>query len=171
MQQIDTAVLDIDNGHQVTDVLPDVGRHRAAPSAARRAVRMAALGAGGVLAAVALGLAAGGSLAVQQPTAADALPTLSAYEPRHPEPTSRPAPVDRAVEPPTESATPTTPSVPPAEVPPPAPVASAVPKAPSLPTVRPGDRCAAEGDVARTEEGDRAVCVANGSGRTRWRHA
>jgi hypothetical protein len=166
---LDTAVQAI--ATQETDVLPELGRHRAAPSPARRAVLAMALGGGGVLLAVVLGWAAAGSLAVPELAAADALPTLGAYEFEQPEPTSRPAPVDRAVEPPTESAIPTTPSVPPTEAPPPAPVATAAPEEPSLPTVQPGDRCATEGDVARTRAGDRAVCVANGNGRTRWRHA
>jgi hypothetical protein len=166
---IDPAVQDLALATQETEVLATFGRHRAAPSAGRRAALRMSMGAGGVVLAVVLGWAAATSMSVPVP-AADPLPTLGAYEPAQPEPTSRPAPVDRAVEPSTPSAPPTTTAaVPSVEAPPPAPVASTA--APSLPTVRPGDRCAVKGEVGMTEDGEFAVCVGRGNGRTRWREA
>jgi hypothetical protein len=163
---------------------PLTGRHRAALSPARRAVRTAAWGFACLLIAVLLGWAAAVMMGLTGPTdlasgAAAAFPVqkvdpadrtfertveVTGKPPRSdeirtsaPGTTADPAP---ASEPATSPARPSSPAP------------SVVPTPTRVPTVAAGDPCSTVGAAGVTEDGRAAVCTAGpGNSKSRWRHA
>jgi hypothetical protein len=160
---------------------PRPGRHRAAPSEARRAATAAAAGAAGVLVAAVLGVLTagvvgltastagagqGGSAQARSPQAESAEPafrrTVDTTATPTPLATDTPADGVRAVPPAASSIPPPAPR----PAPEPSPVRSPVP------TVRPGDGCTAEGAGGMSRSGNPMVCtVSPGKGELRWRNA
>jgi hypothetical protein len=163
---------------------PLTGRHRAAPSPARRAVRTAAWGLACLLIAVLLGWGAAVMMGLTGPTdlasgAAAAFPVqkvdpadrtfertveVTGKPPRSDEiPTSAPgttADPAPASEPATSPARPSSPGP------------SVVPTPTRVPTVAAGDPCSTVGAAGVTEDGRAAVCTAGpGNSKSRWRHA
>jgi hypothetical protein len=163
---------------------PLTGRHRAAPSPARRAVRTAAWGLACLLIAVLLGWGAAVMMGLTGPTdlasgAAGAFPVqkvdpadrtfertveVTGKPPRSDEiPTSAPgttADPAPASEPATSPARPSSPAP------------SVVPTPTRVPTVAAGDPCSTVGAAGVTEDGRAAVCTAGpGNSKSRWRHA
>jgi hypothetical protein len=163
---------------------PLTGRHRAAPSPARRAVRTAAWGLACLLIAVLLGWGAAVMMGLTGPTdlasgAAAAFPVqkvdpadrtfertveVTGKPPRSDEiPTSAPgttADPAPASEPATSPARPSSPAP------------SVVPTPTRVPTVATGDPCSTVGAAGVTEDGRAAVCTAGpGNSKSRWRHA
>jgi hypothetical protein len=163
---------------------PLTGRHRAALSPARRAVRTAAWGFACLLIAVLLGWAAAVMMGLTGPAdlasgAAAAFPVqkvdpadrtfertveVTGKPPRSdgipmsaPGTTADPAP---ATEPATSPARPSSPAP------------SVVPTPTRVPTVAAGDPCSTVGAAGVTEDGRAAVCTAGpGNSKSRWRHA
>ena len=163
---------------------PLTGRHRAAPSPARRAVRTAAWGLACLLIAVLLGWGAAVMMGLTGPTdlasgAAGAFPVqkvdpadrtfertveVTGKPPRSDEtPPSAPG-TTADLAPASETATsPARPS---------SPAPSVVPTPTRVPTVAAGDPCSTVGAAGVTEDGRAAVCTAGpGNSRSRWRHA
>jgi hypothetical protein len=163
---------------------PLTGRHRAAPSPARRAVRTAAWGLACLLIAVLLGWGAAVMMGLTGPTdlasgAAGAFPVqkvdpadrtfertveVTGKPPRSDEtPPSAPG-TTADLAPASETATsPARPS---------SPAPSVVPTPTRVPTVAAGDPCSTVGAAGVTEDGRAAVCTAGpGNSKSRWRHA
>ena len=163
---------------------PLTGRHRAAPSPARRAVRTAAWGLACLLIAVLLGWGAAVMMGLTGPT------HLASGEARA-FPVQKVDPADRTFErtvevtgkPPRSDETPTSapgttadlaPASETATSParPSSPAPSVVPTPTRVPTVAAGDPCSTVGAAGVTEDGRAAVCTAGpGNSKSRWRHA
>jgi hypothetical protein len=163
---------------------PLTGRHRAAPSPARRAVRTAAWGLACLLIAVLLGWGAAVMMGLTGPTDL-ASGVAGAFPVQKVDPADRT--FERTVEvtgkPPRSDETPTSvpgttadpaPASEPATSPPrpSSPAPSVVPTPNRVPTVAAGDPCSTVGAAGVTEDGRAAVCTAGpGNSKSRWRHA